>query len=204
MTEKPAFAVLHITAAAGGGADRYIRDLATSTPHRHYALHVGSGMDVLEDIAAGRFTPLRRIADTDGRTTARWLDSAGVGIVHLHSVDEACRGRLAALRHVRALPYLVTLHDLLFVNPRAFAVDGMPAFETAWIETLRPTLLEAATVIAPSAFISGIAVQCAPGIRLARISRSWNARASNCPIRTMTLVAVRSSRFAATSSVGLA
>ena len=169
MSEESVFAVLHITAAAGGGADRYIREIAASTPRRHFVLHVGSGMDVLEDIGAGCFTPLRGMAD-DAATATQWLDSAGIGIAHLHGVDEVCRARLTTLLRIRALPYLVTLHDLLFVNPRAFDLEGMPAFDPVWIEGLRPALLQAAAVITPSEFISEIALRCNPGIRVALIS----------------------------------
>ena len=170
MTDESDFAVLHVTAAAGGGADRYIRDLAASTPHRHLLLHVASRVDVLEDIGARRFTPLRSIVSAnDMAITAKWLDSAGVAIVHLHSVDEMCRGRLAALLRIRALPYLVTLHDLTFVNPRAFDLEGMPASDPVWIEALRPALLQAAIVITPSEFISEVALASNPGIRLVSI-----------------------------------
>ena len=181
MTDESVFAVLHITAAAGGGADRYIRDLAASTPRQHFILHVGSGMDVLEDLGAKRFTPLRGIAgaDTDTATTAQWLDLAGIGVVHLHGADEMCRGRLAALLRIRAPPYLVTLHDLLFINPRAFDQEGMPAFDAAWIEALRPTLLKAATVITPSAFIAEIALRSNPGIRMALIPPGLRAASAS-------------------------
>ena len=103
MPEESVFAVLHITAATGGGADRYIRDLAASTQRRHFVLHVGAEVDVLEEIGAKSFIPLRGFAGTDAdtETTAQWLDSAGVGIVHLHGVDEMCRGRLTTLVHLR-------------------------------------------------------------------------------------------------------
>ncbi len=95
----------------------------------------------------------------------RWLQSAGVGILHLHGVDRRCRSHLDALLRARALPYLVTLHDLQFVNPRAFDAAGMPDADPDWIVEIGPTLERAATVIAPSAFILDIALLCSPGIR---------------------------------------
>jgi glycosyltransferase involved in cell wall biosynthesis len=170
MSTSPAgraSAVLHITAAAGGGTDRYIRDLAASTARRHHVLHVGCGPAVLEDIAAARFVPLREMttAGPDTDALARWLGSSGIGILHLHGLDERCRAHLDALLKARALPYLVTLHDLQFVNPRAFDSAGMPVAIPEWIGETSPTLERAATVIAPSAFILDIALLCAPGIR---------------------------------------
>ncbi|HVN35418.1 MAG TPA: glycosyltransferase [Casimicrobiaceae bacterium] len=160
-------AVLHITAAAGGGADRYIRDLAASTPHRHYAWHVGAGPTVAEDISARRFAPIANLgaAGGDREALSRWLELAGIGIVHVHGVDEGCRAHLDTLLRARLLPYLVTLHDLQFVNPRAFETDGMPEPDADWIVAIGPLLERAATVIAPSEFILNIAIVCSPGIR---------------------------------------
>jgi glycosyltransferase involved in cell wall biosynthesis len=169
MPEETISAVLHITAAAGGGADRYIRDLASNAPRRHFVLHVGGAMDVVEEIGTGVFQPLRDALGTHGETTARWLRSTGIGIVHAHGVDMACRARLAALQRLVPLPYLVTLHDLQFVHPRAFDLPGMPDLDQEWMAGVRPLLLQAAMVIAPSAFIGDLALRCAPGIRTALV-----------------------------------
>lgn len=164
---ESAAAVLHITAAAGGGADRYIRDLAANTPRRHYVLHVSSGTIVVEDIGAGRFMPLYNlsVAGADVDPLRHWLELSGIGILHMHGVDDACRAHLDALLRARAMPYVVTLHDLQFVNRRAFDSDGMPEPEADWIVEIGPTLERAATVIAPSAFILDVALACAAGIR---------------------------------------
>ena len=171
MPEESVCTVLHITAAAGGGVDRYIRDLAANTSRRHLILHVDSGMDVLEDIGAASFTPLRGFVGAAATASvAQWLDLAGVAIVHLHSVDERCRARLIALLDIHPLNYLVTLHDLTFISPRTFELEGMPAVDTEWIDKLRPTLANAATVIAPSAFIADLARRCNPEIRIALIA----------------------------------
>src|SRR5205814_2558165 len=127
--------VLHITAAAGGGADRYIRDLAASTQRPHHVLHVGAGPSVIEQIGAGRFVGLANLggADVDTGALRRWLELAGIGILHVHGVDETVRAHLDALQRARVTPYVVTLHDLQFVNPRAFDATGMPEPEADWI-----------------------------------------------------------------------
>jgi glycosyltransferase involved in cell wall biosynthesis len=166
MPAKSVSAVLHITAAAGGGVDRYIRDLVANTSRPHLVLHVGSGIDVLEDIGVGQFLPLRDFADADAdpAALALWLHSANIGIAHVHGVDEGCRARLDALLRARALPYVVTLHDLQFVNPKAFESPGMPDPDTEWILGVGPILERAATVVVPSAFILDVALACAPGI----------------------------------------
>jgi glycosyltransferase involved in cell wall biosynthesis len=166
MTAESVSAVLHITAAAGGGVDRYIRDLAANPARPHLVLHVGSSIDVLEDIATGQYIPLRDIAgkDADDAGIARWLRAAGIGIAHLHGLDEGCRARLGTLVRSCELPYVVTLHDLQFVNPRAFEAPGMPEPDPECIAEVGPVLERAATVIAPSEFILDVALACAPGV----------------------------------------
>jgi glycosyltransferase involved in cell wall biosynthesis len=164
-------AVLHITAAAGGGTDRYIRDLAASTQRRHHVLHVGAGPAVAEDVGARRFVPVASLGSpgVDQDALRRWLELASIGILHLHGVDEACRAHLDALLKARSLPYLVSLHDLQFVNPGAFEAEGMPEPDTDWIVAIAPVLERAATVIAPSEFILDIALACSTAIRAAVI-----------------------------------
>jgi len=178
-TAQSAAAVLHITAAAGGGADRYIRDIAASTRREHHVLHVGAGPSVVEDISAGKFTALANLggADVDIDALRRWLDLAGIGILHAHGVDEACRAHLDALQRARSTPYVVTLHDLQFVNPRAFDANGMPEPEADWIVAMSPTLERAATVILPSEFILDVALACTAGIQAAVIPPGVRTRA---------------------------
>lgn len=171
MTESTAPGVLHITSAAGGGVDRNIRDLASSSQRAHYVLHVGDSVDVLEDPTAHRFTPLRDLsANGHSPAVARWLDAAGIGIAHLHGVDASCRKRFDALTRAHALPYVVTLHDLNFVNPNAFDASGMPEPDPGWIAQVAPFLERSATVIAPSQFILDVALACARGLRSAVIA----------------------------------
>lgn len=170
MPSEDASAVLHVTAAAGDGADRYVRTLAAATRRRHYVLHVGPGVDVLEDIAAAGFLPLREAHADAASALARWSRSVGIGIVHVHSVDEGCRARLDALERATGLPYLVTLHDLLFVDPRALESDGMPMPDADWIAQVRGLLERAATVIAPSDFVRDSALRWASRARFAVIA----------------------------------
>ena len=161
--------VVHITAAEGGGADRYIRDLAASTAATHWIWHAGAG--IVEDVAGGRFHP----AGDEG-TMQRWRAEAGIGLAHLHGVGEHCRRALASLQaggHGNALPYLVTLHDVAFVWPDAFGAGALTAADPQWINRLRPLFEQASAVVAPSAFITELlsahyrldSVRIEPGLR---------------------------------------
>jgi len=158
--------VLHVSAAEGGGADRYIRDVAASVPGRHFLWHVGSGLDVIEDIGRERFFPLsERLTGSEGpRLLREWLEASGIAAVHLHGVGVECRDRLALVRRALPLPWLVTLHDLGFVNPDAFSVPVLKP-DAAWIAEVASTLSGAAAVLAPSGFVRDLAAQHFPGVR---------------------------------------
>lgn len=145
--------ILHITAAEGGGTDRYIRDLATATEGRHWIWHASAGLDVIEDVAAQRFLTPR-----DDDAFGRWMRGNGVGIVHVHGVTPDCTGRLDQALRARALPYVVSLHDVSFIAPDAFATGGMPDADPGWIASLQDFLRGAAAVIAPSGFIRDLAI----------------------------------------------
>lgn len=162
--------VVHITAAEGGGADRYIRDLAANTAARHWIWHAAA--DVIEDVAGYAYYAPGSVIDV-----ARWLTDAGIGLIHLHGLGTACRTTLARVQSASArgpLPYLVTLHDVQFVLADAFARDALDAVDAAHIARLKPVLTGAAAVVAPSAFIAGLAhthygidtVRIEPGVRL--------------------------------------
>jgi glycosyltransferase involved in cell wall biosynthesis len=158
--------ILHVSAAEGGGVDRYIRDVAASVPCRHFLWHVGSGIDVIEDIAAQRFMPLsRNIGNGDATTPiGSWLRANSVGIVHLHGLGDTCRDRLALVQRAAAVPCIVTLHDLTFVNPQAFSARVLKP-DAAWIAGISDTLARTAAVIAPSAFIRDLALRFFPASR---------------------------------------
>ena len=162
--------VLHVSAAEGGGADRYIRDVASSVPARHFLWHVGSGLDVIEDIGRERFFPLsQRLSGRDGpRLLQDWLEAAGIAAVHLHGVGVECRDRLARVQRALPLPWLVTLHDLGFVNPDAFSVPILEP-DAAWIGEVAGTLAGAAAVLAPSSFVRDVAARHFPAVRCAVI-----------------------------------
>jgi len=149
-------AVLHLTAAAGGGVERYIRDLAASVPARHYCWHIGAGLDVLEDIAVHRFLPLANPSNGTADSLARWLRASKIGMVHVHGVDEASRQRLALIERAAAIPWIVTLHDLSFVNPKAFELPALPKPDAAWLEEVAKALARAAAIVVPSEFLRGV------------------------------------------------
>ena len=192
--------VLHVSAAEGGGVDRYIRDVARVAARRHFLWHVGSGIDVIEDLAARRFLPLSKEIDKPAAAPdlAEWLLANAVGIIHLHGLGEQCRDRLSLLQSVRAPPWVVTLHDLAFINPHAFTIRTLePDF--AWIAEISDTLARAATVIAPSAYVHGVAlrhfpnVRCqviAPGIEASRSPESISVPAEFTAHRPARVVAV--------------
>jgi glycosyltransferase involved in cell wall biosynthesis len=158
-------AVLHVSAAEGGGVDRYIRDIAEGGQRRHFLWHVSSGIDVIEDLTKQRFLPLSKAVEDFAAATqlAEWLRSNGIGIVHLHGLGERCRNRLFLLQSVRATPWLVTLHDLTFIDPRAFT-GAVVEPDLAWIAEISETLAHAATVIAPSAYIRELAQRHFPNV----------------------------------------
>ena len=159
-------AVLHLSAATGGGVERYIRDLAANAPARHYCWHIGPGLDALEDIPAHRFWPLENSSDGNAAALARWLRASEIGIVHLHGVDEASRERLGRIERAMAIPWIVTLHDLSFVNPSAFELPSLPAPDAAWLEEVAKTLARAAAIVVPSEFLRGIARRHLPALSI--------------------------------------
>jgi glycosyltransferase involved in cell wall biosynthesis len=192
--------VLHVSTAEGGGVDRYIRDVAQGGPRRHFLWHAGSGIDVVEDIAAQRFLPLSQAVEDPPAATAlaEWLWANTVGIIHLHGLGKRCRDRLSLLQSVRATPCVVTLHDLTFLNPNAFSVRMLePDF--AWIAKISATLVHAATVVAPSTYIRELVlrhfpnVHCqviVPGIDASREAESASAPAEFAAHRPEHVVAV--------------
>jgi len=146
-------AILHLSAAAGGGVDRYIRDAAATSARRHFVWHAGDAVDVIEDIAARRFTALRDVLDAAPAAAAldRWRRGEGIGVLHLHGVGRACRSRLALMDS--SLPAIATLHDVAFIAPRAFDAASMPAADPAWIAEVAASLARVQALAVPSAFI---------------------------------------------------
>ena len=158
--------VLHVSAAEGGGADRYIRDVAARVPGRHFLWHVGSGLDIIEDIGRERFFPLsERLGEPNGPSLLReWLETCGIAAVHVHGVGVECRSRLALIQRALPLPWFVTLHDLGFVNRDAFSVSVLKP-DPDWIREVEGTLSGAAAVLVPSGFVRDVAAEHFPDLR---------------------------------------
>ncbi|MEP7061134.1 MAG: glycosyltransferase [Betaproteobacteria bacterium] len=166
----PPIAVLHVTSAEGGGADRYVRDLAETTAARHWIWHAGAG--IVEEVAARRF---HRVPDGDAEL-ARWVGGAGVGLVHLHGVTADDATALSRVRAARPLAYVVTLHDMGFVAPAAF--EGDLAVDAAQIARVTPLLGGAAKLVAPSAFIASLVERHFPGIGVTLIAPGIGPRSA--------------------------
>ncbi|MDQ6619580.1 MAG: glycosyltransferase [Pseudomonadota bacterium] len=145
-------AVLHITSAPGGGVDRYIRDIAANVPLAHLALHVGSGTDVIEDLATGRLWPVPAASDAVAQILARQVE-----LLHVHTLDESCRARATALRAHRDIPFIATLHDVSFAYVNAFAAGIPVAREARSTSAAVPWLQDAAAVVVPSAYMRELA-----------------------------------------------
>jgi len=169
-------AILHITAAEGGGTDRYIRDLAATAQGRHWIWHASAGLDVIEDVAARRFFTPR-----DDEALARWMRGSGVGIVHLHGVTPDCTARLGQAQRARRLPYIVSLHDVSFIAPDAFATGGMPVADPEWVASLHDFLRGAAAIVAPSEFIRDLAVAHFGDVGITTIAPGYRAPPAASP-----------------------
>ncbi|HEY7786895.1 MAG TPA: glycosyltransferase [Casimicrobiaceae bacterium] len=162
-------AVLHVTSAEGGGADRYIRDLAATTAARHWIWHAGA--NVIEDVAAARYYRAH-----DDASLARWVIDAGIGLVHLHGVTHDSATVLARVLAARDVAYIVTLHDVAFVAPGAF--DGKLAVDVGEIARVAPLLANAARVIVPSRFIASLVQRYFGGIAVDVIAPGIGPRAN--------------------------
>ncbi|MFI4903469.1 MAG: glycosyltransferase [Burkholderiales bacterium] len=162
-------AVLHVTSAEGGGADRYIRDLAATTRARHWIWHVTAG--VIEDVANRRF----HRAD-EAAALGRFVTGARIGAVHLHGVSSDCAAALAAVGAARTMPYLLTLHDIGFVAPHAF--DGDESIDPDQIARVEPIMAGADAVIAPSRYLASLVARHFPGVEAREIAPGIDARAN--------------------------
>jgi glycosyltransferase involved in cell wall biosynthesis len=165
MPTAPLPAVLHLSSAAGGGADRYVRDLARGSDRHHYLWHAGAGLDVVEDLAGHRFFPLAETSShAAGDALVRFVHGAGIGVIHLHAVDATCRALIRRLVALTGLPFVATLHDLGFLAEHVFDADGMPAAEGEWTRSVAAVLGSAGSVIAPSEFIATMVRAHLPGV----------------------------------------
>jgi glycosyltransferase involved in cell wall biosynthesis len=183
MYPEPAFSVLHLAPMQVGGIDRHVRDIVAAAGRRQAIWHVSATLDVLELSGEPRFIPLppTLAAKPGAAALAAFFRDAAVGIVHAHSLDAATRERLAWLRDTLRLPYLVTLHDVSFLDPLAFDRAGLPEADAKWVAELRPVVAGAAQVIAPSEFIRALAARAFPEARLAVVPNGLAPEAAQRP-----------------------
>jgi len=153
-----AFAVLHVTSMLGGGVDRHVRDIARASRTPHVIWHTADGADVVEVAGSGEFLALDPAAIArEGRTLAAWLRSHRVGIVHAHSVSEAARARTQWAAGALGVPWIATLHDVLFLRADGFEPGAGTHPDAAWLARTSAFLREAKAVIAPSGYLAGLA-----------------------------------------------
>jgi glycosyltransferase involved in cell wall biosynthesis len=183
MYSDPVFSVVHLAPMQVGGIDRHVRDIVATVGRRQAIWHVSETLDVLELSGEPRFIPMAPAppAGPGAAALLKYLRDAAVGIVHVHSVDAATRARLAWLREQFGMPYLVTLHDVSFLDPHAFDRAGVPEANAQWIEELRPVIERAAQVIAPSQFIRELATRAFPKARLTVIANGLASDAATRP-----------------------
>jgi glycosyltransferase involved in cell wall biosynthesis len=159
-------AVLHVMSPLGGGVDRYVRDIVAAVPRPQVLWHVADCAEVMEAEGERRYRPLDPMrVDRDPEGLARWLRSRDVGLVHLHTVVPAPRRRAAQIAERLGVPLVVTLHDVLFLRPDAFAFD-VPVPVRPWIAELEPVLRRARAVLAPSRYIASLAAATFPGLEV--------------------------------------
>ncbi|HEX3098680.1 MAG TPA: glycosyltransferase [Usitatibacter sp.] len=159
---------MHIASLHGGGVDRHVRDIVRGLPRGHLVWHVSDRAEVLELPREGRSLPLDPAAvDREPEIAARFLRGHGVGILHVHSLGAAARARAAALARRVGLPFIVTLHDVLFLRPDALERDGDLAPDREWLAATSAFLRSAAAVVAPSEYIAELARRHVPGLDVA-------------------------------------
>ena len=159
-----ACAVVHVTSLFGGGVDRHVRDIVSSVPRSQVIWHVEPGIDVIEEPGRGpcRGLDSRRFED-DPEALARWLESGGVGLVHLHSTSRAARRRATWACERLGVRLVVTLHDVLFLRRDAFdRPDAAP--DPDWLAETSMLLRSACAVLAPSRFIADLAEHHVDGV----------------------------------------
>lgn len=160
-------AILHVTSLFGGGVDRHLRDVIAGVPREHLVWHAGEAGEALEDPAARRFRPLAKDAFETGRPViASWLRARGVGLVHLHALGDEPRRRAEWVAAELGVPIVVTLHDVLFLDERAFERADPLAGDAAWLAKVAPVLRRAARVVAPSDWLAGLARSRVPGLTI--------------------------------------
>ena len=161
-------AVLHVTSVPGGGVDRHIRDIARASARRHLVWHAAESGDALEVLGdAHRVFPLAPHAiDDEPHGMAAWLRAQGVGMVHVHALTQAPRERAGRIARLLDVPAIVTLHDVLFLSPDAFAHGPTPQPDPAWLRETAALVGTAVATLAPSEWLAGVARANLPGVAI--------------------------------------
>lgn len=153
-------AVLHVTSMPGGGVNRHIGDVSRAVPRPHVVWHVGGGGEVIERAASTpRYAVLAHGAhERQGEALADWLRRLGVGLVHVHSIQQAPRARAAWAARALGVPFVATLHDVLFMRRDGFEPGAPRDPDPQWLEDTAAFLAGAAARIAPSQYLAQLAM----------------------------------------------
>ena len=158
-------AILHVTSLFGGGVDRHLRDAVAGVARPALIWHAGALAEAMEDTASSRVDALVPEAFASGKDAiGAYLRSHRVGLVHLHSLGEAERERAAWAAKALGAPLVVTLHDILFLDAKAFERADPLAGDPAWLAKTCDFLRTAAAVIAPSRWLADLARDRVPGL----------------------------------------
>jgi O-antigen biosynthesis protein len=191
--------VLHINTLNGGGVDRFIRDIGAGVSSvRHVTLHVGQRCLLVESVGEGYIIQLEDVS----KQAACLLKALRVSVLHVHSTSAEVWAVVSALRHAApGLRYLLTLHDVLFVNDHAFDKEAITPDDGTLRRTTRMAA-DAVAVTAPSEFVAGLARQhlrieplllpnaipCAsrcderPGEHAGTVPKDFSVRVANNPV----------------------
>ena len=155
-----------MTSLLGGGVDRHIRDIARAGGREHLAWYAGTDAELVEDLTRHRYYPLDP-AVAMGESLAGWMRSRGVGIVHAHSVSEPVRERAAWAARALGIPFIATLHDVLFMRSDGLEPGAPRTPDPQWLAKTGAFLAGAAARIAPSDYIASLARDHLPGQEIA-------------------------------------
>ncbi len=170
-------AILHVTSLFGGGVDRHLRDVMAGVSRPQLAWHAGEAGEAIEDPGAGRFFPLASGAFPGSKARiAEWLASRRVGLVHLHALGDAPRERAQWAARELGVPLAVTLHDILFLDARAFDRADPLAGDASWLAKTAPVLRGGVLGIVPSAWLASLARERLPGLDVEVVPNGAPAR----------------------------
>ena len=194
--------VLHVVHPRGGGTEKHIRELvaATQGEYRHYFLRICDDRwlfrEASEPYAASYAWPRDEGSVDCLRTMAAWLR---IGLVHAHSLVGSGDDFLRLLASA-SLPYCYSVHDMYLPCPSVYLIDGRGEYCNAttdptacrkclagfpgladvdierWRTRYAAFLGGAAVVYAPSRWAGETLRKYYPGIRLAVVPHSSQAK----------------------------